>query len=322
MVACPYGIFCVSDRRLVNLVTGKVVTNRSTKMTMFACADAHGVIVYNGIGMDDTGLTPSEWLLELHVREKIFDGTLSEILNRVAGDLRVRLQSLRTSYGTRAARHTFVVGAWNGGSSIIFGVSNYERVDEPGESPVGSEEVVLSEWPPRPGALIRIVTTGVLPPRAALRSINDAVKAIAFDRVKALCVKAVKDVAYGKGKGRGSVGSSCQWAVVGPRVSEAWFGLDVVGGSVAQEMPNTINIAAEVPIQGTLRARIGGANIITKDAYAGDANAVGIAKYDSTQKKAVFSEPVCGICNTPWPASQRECEVCLYDRSVRDRRNR
>jgi hypothetical protein len=55
-VAWPFGIMCVSDRRLVGLLSGTIRTNRSTKMTIFGCADAHGVIVYNGIGMDDEGL--------------------------------------------------------------------------------------------------------------------------------------------------------------------------------------------------------------------------------------------------------------------------
>lgn len=68
-VAWPLAIVCASDRRLVDLRSGKIRTNRSTKMTLFGCSDAHGVIVYNGTGMDDAGMTPSDWLLELERRK-------------------------------------------------------------------------------------------------------------------------------------------------------------------------------------------------------------------------------------------------------------
>jgi len=64
-IAFPFGIICVSDRRLTGLEAKKIKTNRSTKMTVFGCADAYGTIVYNGIGSDDAGKTPSDWLLEL-----------------------------------------------------------------------------------------------------------------------------------------------------------------------------------------------------------------------------------------------------------------
>jgi hypothetical protein len=57
-VTWPLGMISVSDRQLTGLVAGEIKTNRSTKMTVLGCADAHGVIVYNGIGMDDDGKTP------------------------------------------------------------------------------------------------------------------------------------------------------------------------------------------------------------------------------------------------------------------------
>lgn len=65
IAAWPIAIVAVSDRRLTDFVSKAIRTNRSTKMTVFGCADAHGVIVYNGIGLDDEGLTPSDWLMEL-----------------------------------------------------------------------------------------------------------------------------------------------------------------------------------------------------------------------------------------------------------------
>lgn len=69
----PAAIVAVADRRLTDFVSRKIRTNRSTKITVFKCSDAHGVVVYNGIGMDDDRLTPSDWLLEL-AANKFFDG--------------------------------------------------------------------------------------------------------------------------------------------------------------------------------------------------------------------------------------------------------
>src|SRR5712672_1576265 len=110
--AWPYGIIGVSDRRLTGLVAGDIRTNRSTKITIFRCADAHGVIVYNGIGADENGLTPSQWLLHLADTEKLFDRSLSDVLDRVRDDLEIRLRPLRFKYGPKAARHTFIFGVW------------------------------------------------------------------------------------------------------------------------------------------------------------------------------------------------------------------
>lgn len=54
-----------------------------------------------------------------------------------------------------------------------------------------------------------------------------------------------------------------------------------------------------------------------KDAYAyavtEDGSKIDIAHYDPAKKKAVFPEPTCGLCGSPWPASHLFCEVCLYE---------
>jgi hypothetical protein len=40
IAAWPLAILCASDRRLVSLISGKILTNRSAKTTLFGCADA------------------------------------------------------------------------------------------------------------------------------------------------------------------------------------------------------------------------------------------------------------------------------------------
>ena len=76
--AWPLGMISVSDRRLTGLVSRDIKTNRSTKVTVFGCADAHGVIVYNGIGTDDAGRTPNEWLMSL-AEQQVFNLPLADI---------------------------------------------------------------------------------------------------------------------------------------------------------------------------------------------------------------------------------------------------
>ena len=215
-VGWPLAIVCASDRRLVDLLSGQIRTNRSTKMTVFGCSDAHGVIVYNGIGMDDEGLTPSDWLLELEEKEKLFGCGLSDVLQLVGTDLEIRLHRIRSKYGPKKARHTFVIAAWHQNSSGIYCISNYERVGDKEEFFEGSEKVMHSASLPTQESQIRIVTTGVRPPMADLRAISEAVKTGSLNRIKARCVKAVRDVAYRRGIIKGTVGASAQWAVVGP----------------------------------------------------------------------------------------------------------
>jgi len=290
-------------------------------MTIFACADAHGVIVYNGIGTDDEGLIPSDWLFELEEKQKTFSLGLYEVLHRIGIDLEARLKKIRAKYGSKKARHTFVVAAWHEGRSGVYGISNYESVGDTEESPLGSETVTQSESLPRPGAEVRIVTTGVRPPSADMRGIAEAIKLGPLNRVIARCVQSVRGVAFRKGIAKGTVGASVQWSAIGPLREQVQYGLDVVGGRISQEPPNLINIGAEMHIGGTMFARIGGSGMLIKDTYAGDEGARNVARYDPSRKTVTFSEPQCGICGAPRPASHRFCEICLGEKHRRQRKS-
>jgi hypothetical protein len=312
--AWPYGIMGVSDRRLTGLVAGDIRTNRSTKITVFRCADAHGVIVYNGIGADENGLTPSQWLLDLSHREKLFDRPLSDVLGRVRIDLETRLRSLRVKYGSKAARHTFLFGVWQQGKSILHCLSNYEQLRDATELAEGTETVKESVWFSEPRARTRIVATGAHPSVANLRAIAEAIAKSTPDRVKARCVKAVRDIAYGRNGARGSVSATTQWVLMGPTPDQIWFGHDIAGGGFGQELPNLINIAATVPLGGTMIVRIGGGTgMEIKDAHVEIGTASRVSRYDPVKQQAIFDERKCGICGTPWPASHAFCEVCMYD---------
>jgi hypothetical protein len=160
--------------------------------------------------------------------------------------------------------------------------------------------------------LVRVLSTGTSPLRADLKAVVNAIATKAAAGVVARCIKVARDVAYRRGRARGAVSAAAQWALVGPTRDEVWCGLDVVGGPIAQETPNVINIQASLPVVGTMSARFGdaGAGVLVKDAYAyvGDGTTPRIAHYDPVRKQPVFSEPKCGVCGTPWPASHRFCE--------------
>jgi hypothetical protein len=55
---------CASDQRLTES-SGRIVTERSMKVTAFQCRDMIGFVTYNGIGRDQSGRTPSDWILEI-----------------------------------------------------------------------------------------------------------------------------------------------------------------------------------------------------------------------------------------------------------------
>jgi hypothetical protein len=315
VAAWPIAIVGVSDRRVTQFVSKKARTNRSTKMTVFGCADAHGLIVYNGIGSDDDGLTPNDWLMQL-AEQKVFDSRLPTVLESVKDDLELRLRKLRANYGSKQAKHTFTFGVWHGGDSEIYSVSNFEFLGESEDLLDGSEIVRVTSSLPSPNARIRIVGGGTLPPRSEIRSVCEVIKTKPVDYVVARCIKVVRDVAYRQGKAKGTVGAAAQWAKIGPNREQVWCGLDVVGGRFAQEPPNVINVQAQSPIAGTSSIQFGNVGMF-KDGYAyavaEDGSKFDIAHYDPITKKAVFSERRCGVCNSPWPASHRYCEVCLYD---------
>jgi hypothetical protein len=328
----PLAIVAVSDRRVTDFVSKVIRTNRSTKMTVFGCADAHGAVVYNGIGVDDEGLTPSDWLMKL-AETKLFESSLQEVLDGVKTDLEVRLQRLRARYGRKTARHTFVFGVWHEDHPKIFTLTNYESLDDGNDLVEGNDAVTQKSFVPSLDAPVKVVSTGMMPPKADLNAVSDTIKTKPAEYVVARCIKVVRDVAYRGGNPKGAVGAAAQWAIIGPGRDAVQCGLDVVGGRVAQEPPNIINIHARSPVAGTFSVGFGspgGTGMLFKDAYvyavAGDGSRVNIAQYDPVRKQPVFSEPKCGVCGSPWPASHRFCEVCLHDEhrahGKKQRRNR
>jgi hypothetical protein len=252
--------------------------------------------------------------------KKRFDGTLAEGLASIRTDLENRLQKLRAQHGARKAKHTFSLGAWHNDQTEIYDLTNYEGLGD-GENLLDGDEVVKVVPLPRPQDDVALIARGTMPPSASLRAIRDAIKTNPVNHVLARCIKVVRDVAYRGGNPRGTVGAAAQWAVVGPKREDVRCGLDAVGGRVAQEPPNIIKIHARSHVAGSLSVGFGDpqgtSGMLFKEGYsyavAGDGSQLDIAHFDPVKKQPVFSEPACGVCGFPWPASHRFCEVCLHD---------
>lgn len=97
LVTPSYAI-CVTDRRLTDLRTGKIVTERSNKLTNFTCRDAVGAITYNGVGRDTEGNTPSDWLTAISGANAM---TLDQFADAVKADAELRLGGIHNSSPNR-----------------------------------------------------------------------------------------------------------------------------------------------------------------------------------------------------------------------------
>jgi hypothetical protein len=322
VAAWPLAIVCASDRRLVSLESGKIITNRATKLILFGCHDAHGIITYNGIGRDDSFRTPCDWLFDLQDSKNSFDKSLPCLLDDIRDDLTAHLAAIRSQYGSTKARHTFVCGAWYEGQSMIYGISNYEGIDEDTEESEGRAQATVTPFPPGPGQDIRVVTTGALSRLADRAAVAKAIKGHSMNHVKAAVVKIIRNAAFRSRPGRGTVSSAAQWAVVGADRNEVWSGFDVVGGAIALEPPNLINLRMGIHLGGPYTSRLGGPGLSIQDAYMRDTKVAQIGKYDPKKETFVFAEPKCGICGSPWPKAHRLCEVCTVTESREQHRTR
>ena len=218
------------------------------------------------------------------------------MLDGVKADLEVRLQRLRARYDRKIARHTFVFTVWHEGQPKIFILTNYESLNDGSDLVEGNDAVTQISFVPSPEAPVKVMSTGMMPPKAELNAIRETIKTKPVNYVVARCIKVVRDVAYRSGNPKGTVGAAAQWAVIGRKREEVWCGLDVVGGRLAQEPPNIINIHARSQVAGTLSVGFGDpqgtAGMIFKDAYAyaitEDGSRVDIAHYDPVKKQARF----------------------------------
>lgn len=242
LVTAQFAI-CVTDRRLVTPDRKLIVTERSNKLTLFQCQDAHGFITYSGIGSDFERKTPSDWIAD---HPKIGSLPLDDAIATIKINSDRRLNLLRQR--GIDVRHSFVIAGYKMGLPFILLLSNLESFDEAEDKDIALPELVLSG---RQMSLLAgnlkafvLLATGASPRRKKRikEKIVDAWKAGATPKaLSRQMVKTVKDVAYHQGR-LGSVGTSVQSALVGP-FSDFNVNMHVPGGATLQEGPNFIGRA-------------------------------------------------------------------------------
>ncbi len=237
-------IICASDRRLT-LHDGTIVSERSMKMTVFECYDAKGFIIYNGIGRDQKGKTPSDWIVE---DSDICGLRLDQFVNRVKEIGDRQLNALPGNYADK--RHTFIIAALLKLANLVqipvlHCVSNYETL--------GSDEVSIL---PRPNLQIKFLGPPASDPLMPCRCIiatgatqntskrkfqkivselkNDASK----KRMMALAIKFIKDASFAKER-RGSIGSTVDIGFLDKNGSVE-LDSETVGGTKLWESANVI----------------------------------------------------------------------------------
>jgi hypothetical protein len=285
----PDFAICAVDRRLTT--PGKIVTERSNKLTLFDFADGHGFITYTGIGWDSQERTPSDWIADIPGLGRL---SIDDAAAAIKADTERRLAQIARSRPD--IRHSFVMGGFKLGIPFALLISNYDSFDgpeRPGADPslsISGKEMNLSRDSPHP---YLVFATGAKPhhPGRIKQRLLPAIKDGASSKtLLKLVVKTVKDIAYQDDR-KASVGSSVQSAVIGRYGSGDVMG-HVPGGTTLLEGPNLIS--------GDMKF----ANFYVD--VSGDPQ----WRYDPALGKARIAETVCENCRSPVPEGYRLCGVC------------
>jgi hypothetical protein len=89
--------------------------------TAFGCADARGIITYNGVEWDDAQQTPSDWLMQLGDVQPFRKLSLDQLLTVICADTQRRIEHLSPAFTDR--RHTFIVAAWRNNEPSVYTIS-------------------------------------------------------------------------------------------------------------------------------------------------------------------------------------------------------
>jgi hypothetical protein len=280
-------LLCATDRRLTIADTGEIVSERSTKLTRFSCLDATGLITYNGIGKDDRGETPSEWLQQFDSDTRFSAKPLVEAVELIRLGTEIKIRRLPSNVDKR---HTFVICALYESMPVIALISNYESTLN--DSTTSAQSEFRSTWT----GPNKNVGLGSVPPTAAMATgstqlldrqrfvkVCERVRARSPpEAIRQLCIGLIRRAANSQ-KG-GPVGTSVLWAILDLNTQGCECGLDVLGGSSIQEIPNLVT-----PIMSI------------KDAYVTGGDFLG---------NKAFAETPCQRCGAPVPFGYNRCGVC------------
>jgi hypothetical protein len=281
---------CVTDRRL-SAPAGGIVSERGNKLTAFTCQNARGFITYTGIGRDDTGRSPNDWIAENPLLPTLPFDQFVEALKRMADQRLGRLAA--KGYDVR---HSFVLGGFLAGTPVAVMISNFESLGENGHRAQADPELSISYRLPSPDANTStlIVATGDIPfdRKGRIEQIGRfAKKGAKPGELRAKMTKLLRDVAYQADRD-GSVGTSVSRIII-PRWGEPEMDTDVVGGSSLLEGPNII-----------------APDMMIRDVYIDVSGGEAASRYSRVHRKALIKERPCSKCRAPVPEGYRRCGRC------------
>ena len=281
---------CVTDRRL-SAPAGGIVSERGNKLTDFTCQNARGFITYTGIGRDDTGRSPNDWIVENPLLPTLPFDQFVEALKRMADQRLGRLAA--KGYDVR---HSFVLGGFLAGTPVAVMISNFESLGENGHRAHADPELSISYCLPSPDTKTStlIVATGDIPfdRKGRIEQIGRfAKKGAKPGELRARMTKLLRDVAYQADRD-GSVGTSVSRIII-PRWGEPEMDTDVVGGSSLLEAPNII-----------------APDMMIRDVYIDVSGGEAASRYSRVHRKALIKERPCSKCHAPVPEGYRRCGRC------------
>lgn len=286
----PEFAICATDRRLTT-PAGKIVTERSNKLTLIEFADGHGFITYTGIGSDLRRRTPSDWIADIPDLGRL---TVDDAAAAIKADADRRLREIaRRGFDVR---HSFVVGGFKHGIPFALLISNYdafdgfERATAAPELSISGRMMNLSGASPHPHLILATGAKPRHPARIKVRLVPAIKGGASPQALRKLVLKTVRDVAYQDNR-KATVGSSVQSVVIARAGGGDILG-HVPGGTTLLEGPNVI-----------------GVNIKFADMYI-DVSGDPQWRYDPALGKARIAEPACSTCGTPVPKGYRRCGVC------------
>lgn len=290
LVTTRYAI-CVTDRRLTSL-DGKIISERSNKLTCFQCADGHGFITYTGIGQDEQRQTPSDWISDV---QGLGGLPVDELAAALQSEGTRRLAKL-SKFGANA-RHTFVVAGFRQQVPFVFFLSNFESLEERGcAAPIWPElrfsglHMSAVRTSPHPYCLVSTGANNLKPTRSRRAIVQMVREGVPPQLICKRMIKTVRDVAYQSSR-LGTVGTSVNSGIVGLTPQ---FDIDchIPGGTRLLEGANYIS-----------------PHMTVKDFYV-DTSANPKFRYSRISRGPKIEEPICSTCGSPVPEGYSKCGVC------------
>ena len=289
-ILVPSYIIANTDRRLTT-PDGSIVTERSNKLTYFECPDARGFITYNGIGLDQYGMSPSDWIAEIYGEGLTLQGLVAR-LQEIAGRKVIALPAVYTD-----RRHSFVISAflYPAGIARLILVSNYEYLAREDADFEAASAFRVEAGGLRHLRSKAIFVTGATPVvrRKWINIIGAKIdRGLSPEKVRGAATKLIRNAAYAKFR-RGTVGTSVSSGIL-MRDGRGTFDVNVVGGSNLTEGINVLTPGF------ALRDFV---------AYGADVRS-DFLPFDKKRNRAIIPEPPCANCGRPIPLGYRQCPTC------------